>query len=644
MALVLVGVWLAALGVRLYDLQVRKHDHYASIARRQQQDIVELEPPRGTIYDARGRELAVSVNAESLFANPADVENPVRVAGLLSEELGLSRADLERTLGSSRRFVWIQRKLDPPQAQRVRDLGIDGLGFIDESKRYYPSRRLAGHLLGFVGTDHVGLEGLERHYDSVIAGKAVRRTVLRDAYRQALNSPEHQFPDVEPGQDLHLTIDATIQQIVERELAAAVEASGGTGGSAIVLDPWSGAILAMTSLPYFDPNRFAESDAATRRIRSITDVFEPGSTFKMVTIAAAMEGNLIDSGDLIDCERGGITINRIRIRDHHPYAELTVREILAKSSNVGAIKIGLIAGPQRLDEQVRAFGFGRPTGVDLPGESGGLLRPREQWPPMADVFMSFGHGLAVTSLQLANSFAAVANGGTLYRPHIVRSIGDGEPRRPEALGRVLHPATARSVERLLEAVVETGTAKRAQVPGYRVAGKTGTPQKLSEDGRGYSNSRYMASFVGFAPARSPRVVCLVMIDEPSGGAEGGVVAAPTFSAIVRSVLTYLRVPPEDPAEPEWERLQKYADRPAPSEVDPPTVLSVAALEDEPPAEPVLPDLAGLTAREAVAALAESGLNPRIHGAGFVHRQRPLAGTPMSDIEDSIELWLGPSRS
>jgi cell division protein FtsI (penicillin-binding protein 3) len=635
---------MAALGVRLYDLQVRKHDHYAGIARRQQQDIVELEPPRGTIYDARGRELAVSVNAESLFANPADIENPVAVARQLAAELDLSQAALERTLGSQRRFVWIKRKLDPPQAAKVRALDIEGLGFIDESKRYYPSRRIAGHLLGFVGTDHTGLEGLERQYDSVIAGEAVLRTVLRDAYRQALDSPEHQFADVEPGQDLHLTIDVTIQQIVERELAAAVEEAGGTGGSAIVLDPWSGAILAMTSLPYFDPNRFSESDASRWRIRSITDVFEPGSTFKMVTVATALEANLVDPNDLIDCERGGITIKRIRIRDHHPYAELTVREILAKSSNVGAIKIGMMAGPERLDKQVRSFGFGRPTGVDLPGESGGLLRPREEWAPMADIFMSFGHGLAVTSLQLVNSFAAVANGGTLYTPYIVRAVGGTEARRAESVGRVLHPATARSVERLLEAVVETGTAKRAQIPGYRVAGKTGTPQKLAEGGRSYSNSRYMASFVGFAPARRPRVVCLVMIDEPAGGLEGGAIAAPTFAAIVRSVLTYLRVPPGDPAEPEWERLAKQAaDDTAPA-VQLAALPILADVDEETGQEQiVLPDLAGLTAREAVTRLAEDGLQPRLHGAGFVTRQQPLAGTPVSEIEDSIELWLGPSR-
>jgi len=645
LALALLGLWLAALGFRLYELQVRRHDHFADLARRQQQDIVELEPPRGTIYDARGRELAVSVNSESLFANPADIDDPKKVAKRLAAELGLDRAALERTLSAERRFVWVKRKLDPPQAEGVRQLEIDGLGFVDESKRYYPFRRLAGHLLGFVGTDHTGLEGLEARYDGVIAGQSVQRTVLRDAYRKRLDSPQYKFSEVEPGQDLHLTLDATIQHIVERELQAAVESSGAEGGSVVVLDPWSGAILAMTSLPYFDPNRFSESGASTWRIRSITDVFEPGSTFKMVTVAAALEANLIDPNDLIDCESGGITINRIRIRDHHPYGLLTVRQVLAKSSNVGAIKIGMIAGPERLDRQVRAFGFGRPTGVDLPGESGGMLRPRAQWAPMTDIYMAFGHGFAVTSLQLVNAFAAVANGGTLYRPHIVAAIGDGSRQRSEAMGRVLHPATARSLERLLEEVVENGTARRAAIPGYRVAGKTGTPQKLAAGGNGYSSTRYMASFVGFAPARRPRLVVLVLIDEPAGGLEGGQVAAPTFRAIVGSALTYLKVPPTEPAEPEWPRATpRVASQRRPADQGIAVGDVVLASLETPPGAELLPDLAGLTAREAVTRLAEAGLRPRLYGVGYVNRQLPSAGTPVSEVGEAIELWLGPSGS
>jgi cell division protein FtsI (penicillin-binding protein 3) len=649
-ALALLAAWLGALGARLYDLQVARHDHYTEIARRQQLDIVELEPPRGTIFDARGRELAVSVTAESLFADPRLIGEPAEVARQLAKILpGQKVAELEQRLSKDRSFVWIERKLDPPEVDAIRALDIAGLGFVDESKRYYPLRRLGGQLLGFVGTDHTGLSGLEAQYDRVIAGESVHRTVLRDAFRQALASPELRFPDPEPGLDLHLTLDATIQHITERELLAAVESSGAQGGSAVVLDPWTGAILAMASLPMFDPNRFSEVDASHWRIRSITDVFEPGSTFKMVTIATGLEANLIDPSDLIDCGRGGITVSRVRIRDHHPYDLLTVREVLAKSSNVGAIRIGMMAGAERLDRQSRAFGFGRLTGVDLPGESAGMLLPREKWAPLADVFMSFGHGFAVTSLQLANAFAAVANGGVLYRPHVVAATArDGVVVRettPEALGRVLHPATARSVERLLEEVVETGTARRAQVPGYRVAGKTGTPQKLSEGGRGYSSSRYMASFVGFAPARRPAVVCLVMIDEPAGGAEGGVVAAPTFQAIVRSVLAYLKVPPEDPVEPAWPLV---AELPAEEGAGEGAAEGVAEVDESGSAtvavttnELVLPDLSGLTARQAMRVLAAVGVAPRLNGSGFVVRQHPAAGTPLSLLEERPELWLVP---
>jgi cell division protein FtsI (penicillin-binding protein 3) len=636
-ALAFMVVWFAALGYRLYDLQVVRYDHYSAIARSQQQDIVELEPPRGTIYDAHDRELAVSVNAESLFANPAVVDDPAVVARLLAAEIDVDRRSLERSLSSSKRFVWLSRKLDPPQVTRIKALDIEGLGFVVESKRYYPFRHLAGHLLGFVGTDHTGLEGLEAHYDSIIAGQSVQRTVVRDAHRTALPLPQHQFSEIEPGQDLHLTLDATIQHIAERELAAAVESSGSKGGMVILLDPWTGAILAMTSMPFFDPNRFSESSAETRRIRPITDVFEPGSTFKMVTVAAGLEANVIDPNDLFDCENGGITISGMRIRDHHPYGELTVREILSKSSNVGAIKIGLLAGAERLDSQTRAFGFGRATGVDLPGESVGMFRPREQWAPMADVYMSFGHGFAVTALQLVNSFAVVANGGTLPRPYVVAPRPGSAPAEP--LKRVLHPAVARSLGRLLEDVVENGTAGRAAIPGYRVAGKTGTPQKISAPGRGYSRSLYMASFVGFAPARNPRVVGLVLLDEPRGGAEGGVVAAPTFAAIVGSVLRYMKVPPSEPAEPAW---PLRADLEAEDEevVGGLSIPTVAVVTDG----SALPDLAGLTARQAVSRLAAAGIVPRLHGAGFVQRQVPLAGTPLTEAGTEIELWLTPSAS
>ncbi|MDX1645345.1 MAG: penicillin-binding transpeptidase domain-containing protein, partial [Thermoanaerobaculia bacterium] len=661
---VLAAVWVGVLSARLYDLQIVRRDHFRSVASRQQLDIVELEPPRGTIYDRRGRELAVSVTAESLYADPAAIESPAEVAERLAPVLGLDTAELIDKLDSERSFVWIRRKLDPPVASAVRELDLPGLGFVDESKRYYPFRRLAGQLLGFVGTDHTGLAGLEAAYDRVVAGRSARRTVLRDAYRQALMSPEMRFPEPEPGSDLHLTVDSTIQHIAERELAAAVEAAGARGGSVVVMDPWTGAVLAMASLPSFDPNRFADVDPSHWRIRPISDVFEPGSTFKAITVAAALEAHLVDPNDLVDCEQGAITVNRMRIRDHHPYGELTVRQVLAKSSNVGAIKIGMLVGRERLDSQVRSFGFGRRSGIDLPGESAGLLTPlTEQW-STAYVYTSFGHGLAVTSLQLTNAFAAVANGGVLHRPYVVEAIGrDGgvEPiPRPVVLGRVLHPATALSLERLLEEVVENGTAGRAKIAGYRVAGKTGTPQKLAESG-GYSDSRYMASFVGFAPARRPAVVCLVLIDEPRDGAEGGVVAAPVFAAVVGAVLNYLKVPPEEPPEPAWPGQTVVAaetEEVVPAAVDdeggePTEELAAVdlpvggvgeAIAPSHESEQAMPDLAGLTARQALVILGSAGFTPRLHGSGFVVRQQPAAGTPYTEVDGRPELWLSPSVS
>lgn len=409
-------------------------------------------------------------------------------------------------------------------------------------------RELASQVVGFASVDNKGLEGLEGLYDQVVTGEPVNRRVLRDARSGTVSSPTLSFGDAEPGKDLYLTIDIAIQHIVERELARAVEQSQARGGTAIVLDPHSGAVLAMASLPSFDPNRFRHFEASQRRNRVVADAFEPGSTFKMVTAAAALEANLVDPTDILDCGRGSITLNGIRINDHHPFDLLTFREVIAKSSNIGAIKTGLMVGRDLFYQQIQSFGFGAPTGIDLPGESSGMLRPAERWPRMATAYISFGQGISVTSIQLASAFAAVANGGQLLQPYVVRGVGRGDDiellhPRPTLRGMPITPGTARTLERLLEAVVTEGTGKKAAIDGYRVAGKTGTAQK-AEGGRGYSPTKFIASFVGFAPARTPAVVTLIVIDEPKGGYHGGEVAAPVFSAIVREVLLYLRVPPE----------------------------------------------------------------------------------------------------
>jgi cell division protein FtsI (penicillin-binding protein 3) len=443
--------------------------------------------------------------------------------------------------------------MDFPQARQVRELGLEGIYFLEESKRYYPMRNLAAQVLGYAGIDDQGLAGLELTYDEVVTGTPGRRPFLRDARSGAAAFPQPDLTEARPGRDLYLTLDATIQHIAERELARAVDFYRARRGTVVMLDPWTGAVLAMASYPSFDPNAFERFPPSRRRNPAVQDAYEPGSTFKMVTASAALAANVVDPTDVIDCEMGRVRLpSGITIKDHKPFGLLSFREVIARSSNVGAIKTGLRVGQRRLYEAIEAFGFGATTGIDLPGESRGLLRPLGEIREADVAYLSFGQSLSLTPLQLAVAFGAVANGGTLLRPYVVAGTGvEGRfeplPDRPQVQGHPLSPATAREIERLLEAVVEEGGGKAAAVPGYRVAGKTGTAQKAVPGG-GYSDSKHVASFVGFAPARNPAVVAVVVIDEPVGQIYGGVVAAPVFSAIVGPTLLYLGVPPEG-----WER-------------------------------------------------------------------------------------------
>jgi cell division protein FtsI/penicillin-binding protein 2 len=548
---VLAALWLIAIAVRLFALQVVRHDHYEDKAERQQRTAVELDPPRGTIYDAHGRELAVSVQVDSAWADPSDVRDPAGTARALARVLDLDARDVETLaarLGRKSDFVWVARKLDPPVAQAVRDLALPGIRFLQESKRYYPMRSLAAQVLGYVGTDNRGLAGLELVYDRQVAGRPGRRTLLRDARRGKVVAPGLAFSDPEPGRDLHLTLDATIQHIVERELERAVEERHAKSGSMVLLDPATGAVLAMATYPSFDPNQYGRYPSSRWRNRAIMDAYEPGSTFKLVTAAAALEAGLVRATDVFDCEMGAITLLGIRIRDHKPFGRLTFAEVLAKSSNVGVIKTALLLGDERLFTTVRGFGFGRPTGIDLPGESPGILAPRESWRPLTKAYISFGQGISVTALQLVTALGAVANDGTLLTPYVVAAVerdGTVEPLHPhpEVAGRPLSAATARELRTLLEGVVTGGTGKSAAVAGYRVAGKTGTAQKPVQGG--YSRSGYVPSFVGLAPADRPVIVGVVAVDEPQGFAyHGGQVAAPVFGAVARQVLLYRGIRPE----------------------------------------------------------------------------------------------------
>lgn len=645
-----VALWVGGIAWRLCDLQIFHHEDYRRRAERQQQKVIELDAPRGTIYDRNGVELAVSVEVQSAFAVPREVADPAKTASAIARLLpDVDGAKLLRQLRSDREFVWAARKLDPPQAKALKALDLPGLYFLPESKRYYPLHELAAPVLGYMGTDGHGLAGLEAEFDKEIAGKSSRRRVLRDARQGTVVRDDRSFADAEAGQDLRLTLDATLQYVAEREVGQALEQFHAKSASAVFLDPRSGAVLAMASLPSFDPNRFADTAAENRRNRTIQDAFEPGSTFKMVTVAAALEANLVDPSDVFDCQMGSITLANVTIHDHKAFGLLSVADILAKSSDIGAIKIGLAAGPERLYAKIRAFGYGQQAGIDLPGESAGMLRAVERWSYITPAYVAFGQGLSATALQITNSFAAVANGGTLLKPYVVEAMGRGPELRnlhpqPLILGHPANEATLRSLERMLEGVVADGTAKAAAVPGYPVAGKTGTAQKAVP--AGYLPGKYVASFVGFAPARHPVLVGLIVIDEPAGDRyHGGDIAAPAFAAIAREALLYLGITPERKVPERW-----------PGEIDPQSVPAVqlAALapaaaaapapQDALPAKdasagPALPDFTGLSAREAVAQSSRLGLRPVLNGRGVVARQAPLPGAPIPAAGERVELWL-----
>lgn len=636
--LALAASWVLALAFRLYHLQVLSYDEYAERAERQQQRMVVLDSPRGTIFDAHGRELAVSVEVESIAADPSHIADADATAEALAKILGLDRArtkKLTQDLHADREFVWIKRKIDRHLAEKIKALELPGVIFLPENKRYYPLHHLAAPVLGYVGTDGAGLAGLEFLYDRVVASEQGQRTVVRDARLGTVLYPFRDTDAAKPGRDLHLTLDATIQHLVERELESAVKKRHAAHGSIVVMEATSGAILAMASYPSFDPNRFAQSPAEHWRNQPVVDAYEPGSTFKMITLAAALEAGVVEIEDSIDCEMGGITLHRVHISDHHPFPVLSVRDVIAKSSNVGAIKLGLAAGPRRLYETIRAFGFGQRTGIDLPSESAGILRPVDRWSELTPAYVSFGQGLSVTSIQLVNAFAAIANGGRLLEPHVVAAIGGQDGSREiigkrEVVGSPISPSSVRRIREVLEGVVTTGTAKAAILPGYGAGGKTGTAQKAIQGG--YAVDRHVASFVGFAPLHQPRVVCMVLIDEPRPAYHGGEVAAPIFQKVISRVLLYLGITPDRELPSVW---------PAES---PKTAAVIAPPGEEAVDEPLppgtVPDFTGLSARQVLARANGLGLRIAMSGHGIVRQQSPPPGTPLELTTGTLALRLG----
>lgn len=553
LALVVMALALGIAG-RLYHLEVQSTDLLQSRARRQHERRVEVWERRGSILDRRGRELAVSLDASSLFAHPHRVQDPERAATLLAPVVGTSRKTILRKLRSDEPFVWIRRRLDVEAANAVRDLGLplgagQAFGFQKEAKRYYPRGSLAVHVVGLTDIDQTGIEGIEKEFDDTLRGGPSAYLAVRDG-RGASVLQLIRAPALRP-RDVVLTIDLVLQHIVERELDRAMRQTGARSASAVLMDPRTGEILAMANRPTADPNEYAKSRLDSRRNRAVTDAFEPGSTFKIVATAAGLDTGSIHPEQRFDCGKGSVRVAGQRIRDHKAFDVLSVREILEKSSNVGMVRVSSTMDAKTLDEYIRRFGFGERTGIELPGEIRGLLAALPQWSGVSAAYLSFGHEIGVTPLQLTSAFATVANDGLLAPPRIIVGVhvhdGELESLERPAPRRVLRSRTAHTLASILEGVIVRGTGRGASVPGYRIAGKTGTAQKVLPEG-GYSDDLYVASFGGFGSVRTPRLAGVVMLDSPRGDVHsGGAVAAPVFGRIMADALAYLRVPPdEDP--------------------------------------------------------------------------------------------------
>ena len=647
---VALGLWTAAALARLADLQLLRYGDYLARAERQQQRIVEISPKRADILDRHLQELAMSTSLDSCFAVPAEISDNDRAARLLAPLLSLSPEEIGTRLSSSRSFVWIARKLRPATVARIRQLNLRGIYFQKENQRFYPKRDLAAAVLGYVDIDEKGLGGIEYQLDGRIRSKAARMLILSDArnrwYESADKAPES-------GSSVILTIDENIQFIAEKELATAIEQTHARAGAVLVEDPSSGEVLAMASWPKFNPNAPAGSPPEARMNRAVGALYEPGSVFKIVTLSAAIDRGITTPDEVVDCQMGAIYIAGHRIRDHKAYGLLTVSQILAHSSDVGAIKIGLRLGAPKFYEYIRAYGFGESTGIDLPGENRGLLRRLENWTPVSVGSISMGQEVGVTPLQMINAVSAIANGGLLYRPHVVLALRKGSQVEQEpqpAPRRVVRETTAAAMRAMLEGVVLNGTGTKAQLYGYTSAGKTGTAQKIDPATGRYSATQLIASFVGFAPINNPAVTILVQLDSPVGLHEGGSVAAPVFKRIAEQVLAYLNVPRDIPVSPamlQAARRSHTGDAANVSDFDA-AQFSSASLRDSAESGPIfaaaltpwvaaptvelaagdgisIPDLTGKTVRQVAEICIQLGLNPVLVGAGTMQEQSPPPG-------------------
>jgi len=543
----LAGVFVALLAValgRAVWLQAIKGPELAAMALRQHRETVVVPAARGTIFDRNGEPLAIGEQRTTVYANPRQVDRPRDLTLAAGKALGVEPGVVyPQLVDRTRGFVYVARKADPLEAAELEELGFAGLGFYPEELRTYPQGPVAAQVLGFAGLDNKGLEGLERSLDKVLAGRAGSQTIVKDPFGRALDVVSTK-PET-PGKNVRLTIDHQIQANAEAVLQETVRSWGARAASAVVMDPYTGSVLAMAVAPRFNANRFPTTRPDRRRNRAVTDTYEPGSTFKLVTVAAALQDGVVSPTTSFRLAPTIKVSDRV-IREAHSRGtqRLTVKQIVEYSSNIGTITIAQKLGEGRLASWIDRFGFGKATGIDFPGESSGFALPLDQWSGSTIGTVPIGLGIAVTPIQMATAYSAIANGGVLVQPHLVDRV-DGQPIARSKKRRIVSRGVSKQLLAMLRGVVLEGTGTEAAIPGYTVAGKTGTAPKIESNGR-YSTSRYVASFVGLVPATKPRLAIMVMVDEPRGNIYGGVVAAPAFREIARFNLQHLEVPPDAP--------------------------------------------------------------------------------------------------
>ena len=644
-------VWMLVIGVRLVQLQIAQHETLAARARNQQSSSIETAPTRGQVLDRQGRELARSLDTASFYADPSEInsvnETARQFAALSGQDVSELARRIEDAKASNKKFLWLVRRLDPQRAAKLDKLELKGVYSRKEPKRFYPNDSLAAHVLGFVGTEEMGLGGVEKYYNEKIRGEAGKVYLQVDRDRIPFESYEVQ---PHPGQTVVLTIDQVIQYRAEQALSAAVERSHAKSGTAIVMDPRTGEILALANVPTFDPNRSGKESPEVLRNHALQDIYEPGSTFKVVAYSAAIEKALVRPEDKIDCQMGQITVAGRLIHDHKPFGTLTISDALALSSNVGAIKLGLLVGNESMYEYMKRLGFGSRTGIDLNGESPGILKNVTRWQPSSIGSLAIGQEVGVTPVQMAVAYSAIANNGNWVKPHLVRELRspDGAVTYQAKIETrpALKPETTAALRTMMEGVTLHGTAKKAQLEGYTAAGKTGTAQKIDPVTHGYSATKFIGSFVGFAPVNNPAIVIIVVIDEPMGAYHGGDVAAPVFREIAEQVLPELNVTPDvelkgstplvaQNSKPSAEQAREAQEQAEQREASLPKVVAARSLSGRTgevvftvatQRGAVMPDLRGQSVRDVARMCAQLGLRLEARGEGLATMQVPAAGT------------------